>query len=134
VPRLECGGDPWHKLRLLVERGSCTLVSTGSAMQTQTRTNRSLRDLLNHQRNLALTRVREYRAAQDADASPPPGDELDTARALADVETHASLIERAEDRLRAMDFAFNLLEQHWNLRAMRRGNPDGTAKGGAFCH
>jgi DnaK suppressor protein len=84
-------------------------------MQTQTRINgrtRSLRDLLNHQRNLALTRVREYRAAQEADASPPPGDELDTARALADVETHASLIERAEDRLRAIDFAFNLLERH----------------------
>jgi RNA polymerase-binding transcription factor DksA len=40
-----------------------------------------------------------------------PSDELDTARALSDVETHASLIERAEDRLRAIDFAFNLLEQ-----------------------
>lgn len=84
-------------------------------MQTQTRINnrtRPLRDLLNHQRNLALTRVREYRSAQEADASPPPSDELDTARAMADVETHASLIERAEDRLRAIDFAFNLLEQH----------------------
>lgn len=42
---------------------------------------------------------------------PPPGDELDAARALSDVETHASLIERAEDRLRAIDFAFNRLEQ-----------------------
>jgi DnaK suppressor protein len=84
-------------------------------MQTGTRINdrtRSLRDLLNHQRNLALTHVREYRAAQEADVSSPPGDELDAARALADVETHAGLIERAEDRLRAIDFAFNLLEQH----------------------
>jgi DnaK suppressor protein len=84
-------------------------------MQTQTGINdrtRSLRDLLSHHRTLALTRVREYRSAQEADASPQPSDELDTARALADVETHASLIERAEDRLRAIDFAFNLLEQH----------------------
>jgi RNA polymerase-binding transcription factor len=84
-------------------------------MQTQTRTNdrtRSLRDLLSHHRTLALTRVREYRSAQEADASPQPSDELDTARALADVETHASLIERAEERLRAIDFAFNLLERH----------------------
>lgn len=59
-----------------------------------------------------MTRVREYRSAQEADASPQPSDELDTARALADVETYASLIERAEDRLRAIDFAFNRLEQH----------------------
>jgi RNA polymerase-binding transcription factor DksA len=108
-------------------------------MQTRTRIDdrtRSLRDLLNHQRNLALTHIREYRAAQEADVSSPPGDELDAARALAEVETHAGLIERAEDRLRAIDFAFNLLEQHrYGICApMRRGNPDGTAKGGAFCH
>lgn len=78
--------------------------------QTQERT-QQLRDLLNHERNTALTRVREYRAAQDAEALPPPSDELDTARALSDVETHAGLIERTEERLRAMDFVLNLLEQ-----------------------
>jgi DnaK suppressor protein len=70
-----------------------------------------LRNLLNHERNAALARVREYRAAQEGEALPPPSDELDTARALSDVETHASLIERAEERLRAMDFALNRLEQ-----------------------
>ncbi len=70
-----------------------------------------LRDLLNHERNLALARVREYRIAQEEEATPPPSDELDAARALADVETHASLIEQAEDRLRRIDFAFNLMEQ-----------------------
>jgi len=70
-----------------------------------------LRNLLNHERNVALTRVREYRAAQEVEALPPPSDELDTARALLDVETHASLIERAEERLRVMDFALNLLER-----------------------
>jgi len=70
-----------------------------------------LRNLLNHERNVALAQVREYRAAQEGEALPPPSDELDTARALADVETHANLIERAEVRLRAMDFALNRLEQ-----------------------
>lgn len=72
---------------------------------------KSLRELLSHERNLATAKVREYRTAQEEDALPPPSDELDSARALADVETHASLIERDEERLRAVDFAFNLLEQ-----------------------
>jgi len=71
----------------------------------------SLRALLNRERNLALARVREYRAAQEEEVLPPPSDELDIARSLEDVETHASLIERVEERLRAIDFAFNLLEQ-----------------------
>jgi DnaK suppressor protein len=78
--------------------------------QTQERT-QQLHNLINHERNIALARVREYRAAQEGEALPPPSDELDTARALSDVETHASLIERAEKRLLAMDFALNLLER-----------------------
>jgi DnaK suppressor protein len=73
--------------------------------------NSSLEDILAHERNVTLARVREYRAAQEQEASPPPGDELDTARVLSDVETHASLIERAEERLRSIDLAFNLLER-----------------------
>lgn len=71
----------------------------------------SLRALLNRERNLALAKVREYRTAQEEEVLPPPSDELDTARSLEDLETHASLIERVEERLRAIDFAFNLLEQ-----------------------
>lgn len=70
-----------------------------------------LRQILTHERGITLTRVREYRRSQEEEALPPPSDELDVARSLADVETHASLIERAEDRLRAIDFAFNRLEQ-----------------------
>ena len=77
--------------------------------QPQERT-QQLHNLLNHERNVARARVQEYRAAQEGEALPPPSDELDTAHALADVETRASLIERAEERLRAMDCALNLLE------------------------
>jgi RNA polymerase-binding protein DksA len=58
-----------------------------------------------------LARVREYRPAQEREAIPPPGDELDAAWALSDVETRASLMEQAEKRLRNIDFAFNLLER-----------------------
>jgi RNA polymerase-binding protein DksA len=79
-------------------------------MEIQQRTE-SLRALLNRERNLALARVREYRAAQEEEVLPPPSDELDIARSLEDLETHASLIERVEERLRSIDFAFNLLEQ-----------------------
>jgi RNA polymerase-binding transcription factor len=70
-----------------------------------------LREILEHERKVALARVHEYRTAQEQEATPPPSDELDAARTLSEVETHASLIERAEDRLRAIDFALNLLEQ-----------------------
>jgi DnaK suppressor protein len=70
-----------------------------------------LRRILEHERTAALERVRDLREKQDEDVVPPPGDEVDAARSLADVETHASLIERAEDRLKAIDFAFNRLEQ-----------------------
>lgn len=70
-----------------------------------------LRAILNHERNLVLDRVRELRRDQAQEALPPPADEMDAARSLADIETHASLIERAEERLKAIDFAFNRLEQ-----------------------
>lgn len=71
----------------------------------------SLRALLNRERNLALARVHEYRAAQEEEVLAPPADELDMARSMEDLETHASLIERVEERLRSIDFAINLLEQ-----------------------
>jgi RNA polymerase-binding transcription factor DksA len=65
----------------------------------------ALRAILNHERNQALARVREYRRDQEDEVTPPPGDEMDVARSLADIETHASLIERVEDRLKALPFA-----------------------------
>lgn len=39
-----------------------------------------------------------------------PGDEMDVARSTSDVETHASLIERAEDRLRLIDQALSRVD------------------------
>jgi DnaK suppressor protein len=70
-----------------------------------------LHQILNHERTFALERVREFRAKQEEEALPPPADELDSARSLEDVETHASLIERAEERLKAIDFAFSRLDR-----------------------
>src|ERR1700739_4750213 len=83
-------------------------------MQTQRidedKRNRDLREVLNHARNEALARVRDFRREQEEDATPTPSDELDAARSLAEIETHASLIERAEYRLRAIDQAFARIE------------------------
>ncbi len=87
-------------------------------MRAETQRIETLRRLLEHERTFALEKVREYRAAQDQEALSSPGDELDFARALSDVETHASLIERAEDRLVAIDSAFELLERgHYGICA-----------------
>ena len=71
----------------------------------------ALAAVLRQARNESLARVRELRVDQDADVTAPPSDEMDAARSLADVETHASLIERAEYRLKAIDAAFNRLER-----------------------
>ncbi len=71
----------------------------------------ALRRSLIRERSELLQRVREFRNEQEADVSPPPSDEFDVARSLADVETHASLIERAEYRLKALDAALSRLER-----------------------
>jgi DnaK suppressor protein len=71
----------------------------------------ALRAILDHERTQALARVREYRSDQEQETTPPPGDEMDAARSLAEIETHATLIERVEDRLKAIDFAFDRLDR-----------------------
>jgi len=83
---------------------SSRTISNSKRLQT-------LRNLLTHQRNEALARIRDFRRAQREDAEPLPGDELDAARALAEVETHAGLIERAEYRLKAIAAAFSRVDE-----------------------
>jgi len=85
-------------------------METANAKGAANRT-KELTTILNHARNEALERVREFRADQEADVIPAPSDELDVARSLADVETHASLIERAEHQLKAIDAAFSRLRR-----------------------
>src|SRR6185437_50438 len=83
---------------------SSRTISNSKRLQT-------LRNLLTHQRNEALARIRDFRRAQGEDAEPLPGDELDAARALAEVETHAGLIERAEYRLKAIAAALGRVDE-----------------------
>jgi DnaK suppressor protein len=69
-----------------------------------------LLQILESERSQTYQRIRELRNDQQEAATPPPGDELDEARSLAEIETQAALLERAEDHLKAIDSALNRLE------------------------
>jgi DnaK suppressor protein len=69
-----------------------------------------LRQLLLRQREETLARVRSIGNSQNSEGLSTPGDEMDVARSLADVETHASLVENAENKVRRIDSALSQLE------------------------
>jgi DnaK suppressor protein len=69
-----------------------------------------LRQLLLRQREETMARVRSIANNQTSEGLSTPGDEMDVARSLADVETHASLIENAENKVRRIDSALAQLE------------------------
>jgi DnaK suppressor protein len=71
---------------------------------------RALRDILSRLRDETYGKIMEFRRDQSQENISTPGDEMDVARSSADVETHASLIERAEDRLRLIDEALARLD------------------------
>ncbi len=62
-------------------------------------------------RDMTYERVRELRRDQDQESEPPPADEMDVARATQDVETHAGLIGRAEEKLQFIDEALSRLDR-----------------------
>jgi DnaK suppressor protein len=70
-----------------------------------------LKNILTQERTNALARIREMRRNQGDETVGSPGDEMDVARSLTDVETKASLIERAEERIKAIDDAFARLSR-----------------------
>ena len=72
---------------------------------------KNLVDLLDDARDAAYARVRVLREEEEADAVAIPGDGLDVAHSLEEIEMEAGLIERCEDRLRAIDDAFNRLKR-----------------------
>jgi DnaK suppressor protein len=65
----------------------------------------ALRKMLVKERLDTLARVKELMREQAGSGAPPPADEMDVARSLAEVETHAALFERAQERLGAIDAA-----------------------------
>jgi len=75
------------------------------ALTNDTKRRSVLLAMLTALRDETYERVHELRREQGEDTEPGPGDEMDRARASIDVETHASLIARAEERLRYIDEA-----------------------------
>jgi DnaK suppressor protein len=71
----------------------------------------TLRTMLLKLRDETYQRVKQFRRDQEEDSEPAPGDEMDEARSSADVETHAGLIGRAEEKLKYLDDALALLDQ-----------------------
>jgi len=70
-----------------------------------------LKSMLTRERADAISRITVFRREEAEDATQPPGDEMDTARAIGEVETQARLIERAHQRLRDVENAIERLAQ-----------------------
>ena len=68
-------------------------------------------------------RIAEFRQDQQDEATVSPGDEMDEARSSADVETHAGLIGRAEEKLRYLDDALSLLDEGKYGVCLKCGDP-----------
>lgn len=79
-------------------------------MQSDKKRREQLRALLLRERDQLENRVKDFRRDQAAEALAVPGDEMDRAKSLLDVETHASLIARAEDQLVQIDGALQRVE------------------------
>ncbi|MGO9263538.1 MAG: TraR/DksA family transcriptional regulator [Candidatus Binataceae bacterium] len=69
-----------------------------------------LREMLLRLRDETYAKVKEFRRDQEQEAEPSPADEMDLARSSADVEMHASLIARQEEKLRFVDEALSRLD------------------------
>jgi DnaK suppressor protein len=76
-----------------------------AAVSTGGRRMDALKRLLAKERADILARVKELMREQARNGGQPPADEMDVARSLSEVETHAALFDRAQERLSAIDAA-----------------------------
>jgi RNA polymerase-binding transcription factor DksA len=81
-----------------------------SAVNTGGRRIDALKRLLTKERADTLARVKELMREQARNGGQPPADEMDVARSLSEVETHAALFDRAQERLSAIDAAIARLQ------------------------
>jgi RNA polymerase-binding transcription factor DksA len=69
-----------------------------------------LRAMLLQLREHTCQRIKDFRREQSQESEFGPGDYIDVARSSADIETHAGLIARAEEKLKYLDEAISRLE------------------------
>ena len=80
-----------------------------------------LREMLTRLRNEAQQRIKDLRKDQEQEAELEPEDEIELARTTGEVETHAGLIARAEEKLRYLDEAFARLDAGKYGRCLKCG-------------
>ncbi|HUY20459.1 MAG TPA: TraR/DksA family transcriptional regulator [Candidatus Binataceae bacterium] len=83
---------------------------TDHRMSADAERHNMLRNMLVRLRDETYQRVKELRRDQEQEAEPPPADEMDMARSTADIEMHAGLIARQEEKLRFVDEALSRLD------------------------
>jgi len=80
-----------------------------------------LRELLTRLRNETQQRIKDLRRDQEQESDSGPADEMDSARTTEEIETHAGLIARAEEKLRYLDEAFTRLDAGKYGRCLKCG-------------
>ena len=83
---------------------------SGESRTGRTQGREMLREMLTRLRNEAQQRIRDLRKDQEQEPELEPEDEMESARTTGEVETHAGLIARAEEKLRYLDEAFARLD------------------------
>src|SRR5215469_15805834 len=79
--------------------------------ELQNERTQELHSLLIRLREDLRARVKAFRHDQEQEALSTPGDDMDVAKSLMDVETHASLIQRSEDQLLQIDDALTRVDE-----------------------
>lgn len=94
---------------------------SGELKTDRTEGREMLRELLTRLRNEAQQRIKDLRKDQEQERELEPEDEMESARTTAEVETHAGLIARAEEKLRYLDEAFARLDAGKYGRCLKCG-------------
>ena len=81
-----------------------------------------LREMLTRLRTEAQQKIKDLRKDQEQEAELEPEDEIEVARTTAEIETHAGLIARVEEKLRYLDEAFARLDAGKYGRCLKCGS------------
>jgi len=82
---------------------------SGEPKTGQTESREKLREMLTRLQDETYQRIKNLRRDQEEESEPGPGDEMDSARTTAEVETHAGLIAREEEKFKYLDEALSRL-------------------------
>jgi DnaK suppressor protein len=82
-----------------------------------------LREMLIRLQVETLQRINAFRRDQEQESASEPGDEMDSASATAEIETHAGLIAREEEKLKYLDEALARLDADHYGRCVACGRP-----------